>query len=237
MPLFINYAHSVEFPEGAELRRYPELEKFMTKHRCSTDDESNQTQHHVKYDINRIINAERMKQVIAQEKLDRLQVAEKCLCKTGAGRFDVLSKQVSFTSQRPNDGKLSLIETQQLATLAEKTGFRDWVGNFDWDTTGRLVIYDTENDSFVVGRVRGVQGYELPAHCKFNFVASLMVYQHCMVPEAQEWLSERLTELLDSKEGVSEVVILPSNSAYDINVDFEKVKEQLRAYANRSKNV
>jgi len=165
-----------------------------------------------------------------------LQVADKCLCKIEPGRFGVLSKQVEFASKRPNGGKLSLVETQQLATLAEKTGFRDWVGNFNWDdASGRLTFYDTEDNSFVIGRIRGMQGKELPDHCKFNFVASLMVYQHCMVPEAQEWLNTRLVELLDSKDGVAEAVILPSNSAYDSDIDFQEVKKQLRAYNDHSK--
>ena len=74
-------------PEKVDSKGYPELAKFIKKYRCSASDEINQDHHFVKYDFERIINAERMKNIIKQEGLDHLQVAEKCLCKTDGARW------------------------------------------------------------------------------------------------------------------------------------------------------
>jgi len=74
LSLLVSCIHAVRFPEGAELSRYSELEKFAKRHRCSSQDESSKGQHHVKYEIERIINADRLKQVIDQERLGSIDI-------------------------------------------------------------------------------------------------------------------------------------------------------------------
>lgn len=210
-------------------KEYPELTKFIEKYKCSANDTQNKHYHYSKPNqIDRIINAERMRKIIEHNKLDHLRVADKCLYICPDNELNVLSKNINPKRNRPRDQKLSLTEVQQLVTLAENTGFRDWVGNFDWDSNGKLAFYDTENDAFKIGRIRGVEGMELPAHCKFNFIASLAVYRASMEPAAQKWFDKKLSEVLNSEEGKMAAPMLPFNTQYDkdCGIDFEQVKKE-----------
>lgn len=228
---FINifYVCSVfTLPINIDSEKYPEFSKFVKKYRCSKEVEDNQNEHHLKgSDIERIINAERMKRCIEKNKLHHLRVADKCLCQTDLGKLEVLSQNVEFKKYNRKT-KLSLNEVKDLVKLAEETGFRDWIGNFDWDVNDQITFYDTESNSYLIGMVRGVEGRDLPAHCKFNFVASLAVYQHAMEPEAKKWFFNRLNEVLESDDGVMPVAPLPKNTKYDNGNDlnFDQVKKE-----------
>ena len=228
--IFINMKLTARIPGEFDTSKYPELVKFVEKYRCPSDVESDAKKHFLKnYEYERIINAARMKQCITVNKLDKLRVPDKCLCRAKQG-YEVLSQRIHIKDGDRKDAKLSLSEVQQMVKMAEETGFRDWVGNFDWDTDGKLAFYDLESDGFFIGMIRGVEGKELPNHCKFNYVASLMVYQHAMEPAAQEWLQKRLQELLNSAEGIAPQKPLPWNTKYDdSSIDFEKTKNEFQA--------
>lgn len=217
-----------KFEVEIDAAQYPELTKFVNKFRCPNDIKRSEC--HLKYSqIDRIINAARMKKCIEINELDHLRVADKCLYPSVDNELLVLSQTVAFKPGDRENAKLSLSEVQQLVKLAEETGFRDWARNFDWDINNKLTFFDTENNSFAIGMIRGVKGMELPAHCKFNFVASLAIYRDSMKPDAQKFFNERLNYLLNSDEGKKEAPRLPLNQKYDDSqINFEKVKEEYR---------
>jgi hypothetical protein len=214
-------------PLNVDPALYPELAKFINKFRCSTEVEENQAKHYLKSDeLERIINAERMKRFVEENNLYHLRVADKCLCRRGNG-LEVLSQKVKF---REHDSQLTLSQTQQLALLAENTGFRDWNGNIGWDVNSKLTFFDTEDYAFYLGRIKGNQEKNIPDQCKLVFFANIPFYNH-MEPDAQVWFKERLNTLLNSEEGTIEASILPFNEQYDdSSINFEKVKVEYRAY-------
>lgn len=207
--------------------KYPHLSKFVEKYACSEEVTKNKSSHHLKGgDISRIINAVRMRQCIKRNGLKHLRVADKCLlCENDS--IEVLSQKVNFREYNQEDAALSKEEVQELVCLAEETGFRDWAQNFDWDTEGKITFYDTEDNSFVIGMYRGVEGRDLPNHCKFNFAVSLMMYYSYMTPEAKEWYEKRLNDLLNSDEGTCQATMISKKTEYDDDaMNFEEVKKE-----------
>ncbi|MGE0009405.1 MAG: hypothetical protein AB7F19_02595 [Candidatus Babeliales bacterium] len=95
-----------------------------------------------------------MRNIIKRDKLDQLLVADKCLCDQN-GFLEVLSQKASLGHGK---NTLSLAEVQQLIHLAQATGFRDWRSNVRRNEDGKLVFFDTENNSFAIGMYRGVKG-------------------------------------------------------------------------------
>ena len=151
---------------------YPNLAKFVKKFHCSFGDEmqarlvmnyqqcngKTRVEHgHCEFQggptiftkgesIERIINAERMKKVFEQNKLDCLRVPDKYIFDEGAFLCVVASK-VHFGDQRK---KITLKEIQQLVKLSFETGYRDWQfgDNVKRDIDGKLVFVDTEDMSY-----------------------------------------------------------------------------------------
>lgn len=230
--LFLSVAQG-NIPLEVDPTLYPELAKFIAKFRCPGEVEANKNEHYLKEDqLERIINAERMKRFIEINNLYHLRVADKCLCKNG-DRLDVLSQKVDF---RLHDSKLTLSQTQQLALLVENTGFRDWNGNLGWGKDDKLVFFDTEDYAFFLGRIRGSEEKNIPNQCKLVFFANIPYYNH-MEPDAQEWFKERRKNLFNSEEGVAEAQILPFNDKYDDpTINFEEVKREYKEYLEAKRN-
>ena len=122
-------------------------------------------------DLERIVNAAGMKRCIDLKNLTLLGVARKYVDKVG-DNWMVFAEKISS----PEGTHITLDLVKQLITLAEETGFRDWNENWFWDGK-KLVCIDTDSASFFVGMVRGAKGRnDIPDHCKFNYVVSLMVW-------------------------------------------------------------
>ena len=180
-------------------------------------------------DISRVINADRMRRCIEVNGLTLLGVAHKYVGKTENG-WQVFAEKISS----PNGTHISLELVKQLVKLAEETGYRDWNSNWFWDGS-KLVCIDTDSDGFTIGMHRGVKGMEIPNHCKFNYVASLKVWESSMREDARDWFYNRLNELVNSTEGLQVDVPLPFNTKYDdpnVGFDFEQVKKE---FYHRSK--
>jgi hypothetical protein len=181
-------------------------------------------------EIERVINAHRMQNCIEKNNLYLLGVAQKCVGMVD-GQWKVFAENIVV----PGGKHITLELVKQLIVLAEETGFRDWNSNWVWNTSGKLICIDTEDNSFLIGRHRGVKGMEISAHCKFNYVASLNIWANSMDEEAREWFQTRINELLNSVEGLQEDKPLPFNTKYDdpnAGIDFQKVKEEYQAYNN-----
>lgn len=180
-------------------------------------------------DINRVINAERMRQCIKKNNLHLLDVAKKYIYQVD-GQWKVFAHYVKENDNPPAD-KTPLTLVQQLAILAEETGFSYWgfsEPNWIFDETGKLVCIDTENNSFAafaVGMCR-IQQKNIPHDSKLQYVLSLGFFKDTITPEAWKWLEKRINTLLNSKEGTKKYPTIVENNIFDdpaININ--KVKK------------
>ena len=180
-------------------------------------------------DIPRAINARRLQNCIARHNLYLLGVASKCIGQVN-GQWRVFAQHINSSSF-----SVSLELIQQLVLLAEETGYRDWNNNWIWDSSQRkLICIDTEDNSFIVGKYRGIEGRnDIPNHCIFNYVVSLCIWEDYMVPEAQQWFYKQLYKLSKSPKALAQVTPidypLAWNTKYDDpaeGIDFQKVKAE-----------
>lgn len=247
---FLNTEFSVDIPEEIDQDKYPELVKFIKKYGLPRihnkeiekfkEDISKRSYGMVKglpqfflkgNDIDRAINAVRMKRCIEINNLDQLDVARKYIGKVDGDDWKIFAEKINL-----QEGKvISLTQIQQLAKLAEETGFRDWNNNWLYDENNKKVCIDTEDSSFIWAKYVGYKGIDLPRHCKANYVISLWALSGYMEIEAQKWLSARIKELVESSEGVAEDKPLCVNKKYDDpEINFKKVRrefEELRYQA------
>jgi len=174
-------------------------------------------------EIDRIINAERMRICIAKHKLDKLDVARKYLANID-GRWTVLAEKVnsSTTDFTPEHFK-------QLAKIAEETGFRDWglcsCDNIMVDAqTKKLVFIDTENNSFLLGRHRFE---DLSPHNKAQFFVALAIFNDwkMMNKEMADYFNERVNKLREEESQPCNTIV--GNRTLDPQgIDFEQVKKE-----------
>ena len=218
-----------ELPTRFNFQDYPELAKFIKVYRCSLDIESLGKEADGKEfflkgdDIERIINVERMKKVFEKHGLDHLDVAQKCLFKDG----DWLKVASLNINRKKHSEKLTLTEIQQLVKFAEETGYRDWARNIGYNQQDKLTLFDTEDNSFLVGRYQEIEGIDLPQHCKALYILNLYPFKSQMDSEAQAWFEKKMNEAINSDEAKAEDTPLPWNTKYDDEkIDFEKVKSE-----------
>jgi hypothetical protein len=215
-------------PVNISKEQYPELTKWVAKHRCPQNIEQNKAEHFLKKnEYSRIINAERMKKVIQTYKLDQLCVANKYLCEKD-GHFHVLSENIVANNKEHTT--LSLTQMKQLFTLALETGFRDWgADNVVLNSDGILTFIDTEDESFSFWSTEHeVKKTGFPNDCKGNFVVSLSEYLPSMQADAHTWYSNTMAQLLATQDGKTKTSILPDNSKYDASdIDIAKVKKEI----------
>ncbi|HEV2601285.1 MAG TPA: hypothetical protein VGT41_03235 [Candidatus Babeliales bacterium] len=190
------------------------------------------------FDANRVINADRMEECIKRFNLDRLAVAKKYIAKVD-GQWMVFAEMIKPDSSKKYDST-SLEFVQQLAKLAEETGYRDWQGNWLFNKEGKLTCIDSENDSFAIGRSRLEDG-KTPQHCKTQYVLSLAIFGGSIDPEARQWLQDKINALRKSPEGVAEHTkntpdtILPWSKKFDgPNINISNVKQHLEKLREES---
>ncbi len=238
---FFKTEFSADVPGEVDPQKYPELVKFIRKYGfpriyCKEAEKYKESIEYRNYgvakdfpsfflkntDIDRIINAERMRRCIEIHNLDQLDVPQKYLGKVG-NTWRVFAENINS----PRGKIISLKETQQLAKVAEETGFSDWRTNWNYDDNNKFVCIDTENSSFYCWR-----------DCKLDSLITLWRHFHThMEKEAQGWLVRRIEELENSPEGKAQITSLNINTKYDDpDIDFEKVKEEF-AELKRSKNI
>jgi len=99
-------------------------------------------------EVDRIINAERMKKYLKVNGLDSFKVASEFVRHEG-GLPCVVSEEIEIGDQ---EKKISLKELQQIVKIMEDTGYCDWQfgANLVRDVDGKLVFVDLEDLSFGV---------------------------------------------------------------------------------------
>lgn len=134
--------------KGLDEKKYPNLVQFIKFFRCPKEIEDNKKEHFLKgSEYDRIINAERLRKVIQQHDLYKLEIPKKCLCDIG-GKLHVLSMNVNRVDPK-DDLKWSKEDEDQMKTFVELTGFTDGhSGNIGKTKEGNIAIWDTENISF-----------------------------------------------------------------------------------------
>jgi len=214
-------------PGKFDEKKYPNLAKFVVMHRCSSELEAHRDQHFLKGDqIDRIINAERMKSVIEQEKLDLLEVPHKCLAKKSDGDYEVLSKKIE--RQNPENNELSLVEVQQLFEVSQITGFIDWSSsNVMRSLSGKIAFCDLEDGSFMSRDLKKIKS-QLSDAFSWSFLTGYMTPVFRFNDDVKKWIINKHKELESSFfTGNKSVRALKINRSYDKKIDFEKVKQEL----------
>jgi len=232
---------------------YPELSKFVIKHRCpagieeiilhqlSLKDRLINHYQNSSYIIikgqafDRLVNAERMRKCIEMHNLNLLTVPLKYLYKDG----DVWGVAVLQSDTSDSLINFSLQEVKQIFVLAMETGYRDWkfdcplkdYRNFFYDKNGRIVCIDTEDLSFqVTGHCHEWPKY-VPHDCKANYAMSILHYKECMQPEALTWVTQKVEEILQSPDAFKKCLSLPFNTKYDDpSINIAQVKQEFRQY-------
>lgn len=134
-------------------------------------------------EVSRVVNAERMRACMRENNLDCLGVPKKYMYNLD-GNFIVIAQCVRY-EKKPLE--LQLKEVQQLATLAEETGYVDWkldiegLSNWVRSYSGKLICLDTEDLSFLGTK-----------ECKAFCVEGLLSYPSVMTEESVDWLKDRV---------------------------------------------
>ncbi len=207
-------------------------------------------------EIDRVINAERLKAYLRRKGFDNFKVASECLHYTGQS-VEILSPAIKLGNQ---DKKLSLQEVQQILQIAQDTGYWDWQfgRNLIRDHNNHLVFVDTEDLSFSCGK-------EMPSfipneirRSKLQMLLTLFpTYTNSMDDEAIQWVEKqfdkfglieflklpqdnepwelfqkRLQEKFDQLNQEIGFIehLLPEDSRYDRGINFQKVQDQFEKY-------
>lgn len=198
-------------------------------------------------DINRLINAERMRNYLRKNNLDCLDVAKKYIY-IFDGRILVFAE----TAKPPLLEKLpffnylfrsplSLKEIKQLAKLAQDLQYRDWFflisedykPNWIRDYRKKIVCVDTEDRSFnttywdkVGTRIRSNAGH----------LRRFRAYTNLMTNEAKNWLAKEIATLeAQEKEqapSLNEKTVVNSPEYDDPEFNFEEIRREINLKNN-----
>jgi hypothetical protein len=171
-------------------------------------------------EIERIINGERLRAVFKQYDLDLLDVAREYIHEIN-GQWTVIAERVEKSQTDFYSIKLTLKQVQQLATVAEKTGFRDWgvswAPNWIFNTNGKLVCVDTENSSF--------------NGCDYSCLEVLRRFER--EPDAAQWLDGRTKSLIATYENI--ISLRDRQDLDDPAINVENVKNHLKEINRQQK--
>jgi len=180
-------------------------------------------------DINRIINAERFRECIKRNNLTKVAVPHKYICKA-YGRWKVVAQNIDTDLDGIN--QLTFEQVQELVTITEQTGYRDWkVANIIIDTQGIINFIDLEDRSFlgenpeIIRTHYGDNPYNKAAYIYdlYDFVSN----KYGLDKTTQVWLKERENYWHNCPEGLARHNPLPLSTEFDsADIDFEKVKQE-----------
>lgn len=181
----------------------------------------------VGHSIERVINAVRLRNCIAQKKLQRLTVPQKYIYE-----FDGIWMCIAEgISPAQTEEQFTLEEVQELATIAEETGYSDWhVGNVQRTSDGTIAIIDTENRSF-----------RWPRWCTRSTAACICrpnsnSLNPRMQPAAKAWIRDHYNDirLVSFIKNICRPALLPQASRFDdADIDFEAAKDGHKRYNKR----
>jgi len=182
--------------------------------------------------INRIVNAIRLQNFIHVHNLTCLRIAKKYIYPID-DKLYIFAQEV-LIGQKPLV-PLSLQEVQQIAFLAEETGYKDF-GWFDFnanlkrDIDDKIVFIDTENRSFYAA----IQYLpNVPKKSRAQALYSLLFYCDCMTQEGADWLKNRVAYVLDVnadryKNNIECVTILESYEFDDPDIHIKEVYKDIK---------
>lgn len=181
-----------------------------------------------KDEINRVINAERMRECIRRNNLTRVAVPRKYIYKV-YDEWMVIAQNIKANL---NVGQLSFEQTKELMIIAEQTGYRDWtLENLLVDQHGMIYFIDLDDDSFIGKNLHKAEalGYR-PIYNKVEYVKHVCANQLLklwMGEKNQQWCQERKNYWQNCSEGTVDHNPLPRSTEFDTpDIDFEKVKQE-----------
>lgn len=178
----------------------------------------------MKYDVDRVILAEKLKKFIEQNNLDQLDVAAKYVYpledQNGSVRWRVFSEMVPSLEKGFEGKKITLKELQQLIKVSEDFTYADWHdGNLIRSTDGKLVFVDTESEAFCSDFIHRRTGREF----------WWLEQAECFDKDACEYLGQRKKSLSVHKSGLQNTNKLKEASSSLLNdADKEILEEWLK---------
>ena len=174
-------------------------------------------------EIDRVINAERLKVYLKKKGFHNFKVAPECLHYTGQS-VEILSPAIKLGNQ---DKKISLDEIQKIWQIAVDTGYWDWQFGRNWmrDHQDNLVCVDTEDISFLFAKeIADDRAKEIMSRSKINRLGSLfMFYKGSMDQAAYNWLDKKI----DEYDGLREIINSGSKK-------YEKQPDWMKATVNQN---
>ncbi len=171
--------------------------------------------YYVKHDIKRLILAERLKEFIARNELDKLTVADKYLVpvqdEDGFTYWKVVAPAICGEKVK----SCTLDEAKQLATVAEEAGYWDWFGgdsNILRRSDGKIVFIDTENRSFTLHR-HNFHKAQAVERLTDGWGSDRIITLRDLDKETGLWLRKRAQELKDVKDEI--LVDLTQDTSFD----------------------
>jgi hypothetical protein len=247
------------------LQAYPQLISFIKKYRCPAHLEFGAKQQIVLlqdagyygvsklscglyakgFEFDRIINAIYLQNVIDTHHLDCCMVPEKYLCKVD-NDYHVVCQTLPIN--RLYAKSLTLQEVQQLAIIAQETGYGDWHTGNIVRCHGKIAFIDTENLSFSIRPLAGItemfpefldyfnnlDDYNRKMlDCKFIFLCGFYAcMKHLMQDDAKVWMQNHLRTLFAEKkpEYFTPVTMLYEEKLVLSDIDFNQVTRDYVLY-------
>jgi len=166
----------------------------------------------------RIINAERMRKVIEENKLTTLSVPKKYIYKLGDS-WEVFTEAADTLKGKIPNGQLTAEEFKEIALLAKETCYKDWnYTNLRRNkSNGKLVVIDTEGRSFGG-----------PGTRKLDCISDICFgdrFRGLRNKEAQDWCHDHWEHIKTTDDGHAVCTSLPYSTKYDdLDIDFEKAR-------------
>lgn len=186
-------------------------------------------------DIDRVINAELLKEVIKQNNLD-IEIPNKYIYPNpNNGKYEVFAQGIPL---RPlGNEQLTLKEIQALAKLTVESGYTDFKKDnlFRNPHNNKLIIIDTENASFLTYDQLTDTGYQIvnrPKKIGIRFIRDRLNSNFKINKDAQVWIVSYTKKLEDSKEG-EEVADLYTSRYNKLNISAENARELKREIQNQ----
>jgi len=178
--------------------------------------------------IDRVINADRVRNCIQQNNFTTIEVPNKYVYPVD-NQFKVFVQAIDADARFLNTGEITLEEIKELTSFVEKTCYCDVKDDniLRNKQNGKLAIIDTENRSFGYIRQSDDVVHKVDHPSRVECVHNMDQYlKRSMSEEAADWYNTHLKELSSSPSG--QVKVNPLTQYDSIKIDAKKAKKEIK---------
>ncbi len=157
--------------------------------------------------LDRLFNAERVREIIQKNNLKYVAVPFKYIYYKN-GRVTVIAEESDVTDIA-NGNNLNLDEVKDIATFLEKTGFGDFTGDNMWrrKSDNKIIFIDLKDSVFGSGQLQALESF-------------LNKTKNCLSQDAFDWLQDHINYLTNNKNEIHDPIYLPKAKSYDDDLTF-----------------